>query len=144
MKLAQLSSCFVALTLAGAIAVGCGKKETEPQAVPTPSGTPAAVPADPAPASDAGAAATDAAAPTPVTPTPATPRPSGGNIDGCCAAIAAIKTSGRTSIDKGKAAGAAAACTGIAKRVKDGATSRADGLTQVKSLLQGVSVPECN
>jgi hypothetical protein len=143
MKLAQLPSCFVAVTLAAVLAAGCGKKESDPQAVPTPSGTAAAIPADPAPATDAGAAAaTDAAAPPPVTPV--TPRPSGGNIDGCCAAIAAVKTSGRTSIDKGKAAGASAACPGIAKRVKDGAASRADGLTQVKALLQGVSVPECN
>ena len=142
MKLAQLPSCFVVLTLAGVLAIGCGKKESDAQAVPTPSGTAATVPADPAPAADAGAAATDAAAPPPVTPV--TPRPSGGNIDGCCAAIAAIKTSGRTAIDKGKAAGAAGACPGIAKRVKDGAASRADGLTQIRSLLQGVSVPECS
>jgi hypothetical protein len=144
MKLAQLPSCFVALTLAGVLAAGCGKKESDPQAVPTPSGTAATVPADPAPAAntDAGAAVTDAAAPPPVVPV--TPRPSGGNIDGCCAAISAIKTSGRTSIDKGRAAGAAAACPGIAKRVKDGATSRADGLTQIRALLQGVSVPECS
>ena len=128
------------LTLSGA-ALGCGKKD-EADTVPTSSAAAATVAAE-APDAGAAAAVPDAAAPTPVTPvTPSKPA-GGGNIDGCCAGIAAVKKSGKDASSKNKAAAAAMACPGISKAVKDGKTSRADAMTQIKALLGGVTVPEC-
>ena len=141
----QSTSLVFAVSMLLCSLPGCGKKDGDPDTIPVGSASAAAVAAD---APDAAvAAAPDAAAPTPVTPTPQTnptPKPAGGNIDGCCTAIAAVKKSGRDAASKNKAAAAAMACPGISKRVKDGQTTRADAMTQIKALLSGVVVPECS
>lgn len=126
------------VALAALISVwGCGKKDDAASTAPSATAS-AATPTDTA------AAAT--VAPTPVpqpVPVPTTPKV-GGNIDGCCSGIAAVKSSGKDQASKNKAAAAALACPGISKAVKDGKTSRGDALVQIKSLLGGVTVPECN
>jgi hypothetical protein len=134
---------------------GCGKQETEAVSVNIPLPSAAKVPADvPAnsaapPASAAAAPASAAAAPASASavPAPLTALPTGGgaSIDGCCAALSAVKKSGKTAAVKAKAATAASVCPGIAKLVKEGKTSRSGALTQIKSALVGTTPPpECN
>ena len=151
------AALFAVLALAA-----CKGKEEEPQAVPMPSGTPAAVAADPAPtgaapttgdmptgdAADGGADASAAAvAPTPSpaggsdAPTPKTA--GGGSIDACCSALASMRTTKNASL-KAKVEAAYSVCGGIAKRVKSGETSRAAALTQIRSAMVGQTAPpEC-
>jgi hypothetical protein len=144
-----------------ALALGaCKGKEPEPEAVPVPSGTPAAVTADPAPtgaaptgdapmgdAADGGADAS-AATPTPQAaggsdaPTPKTGG-GGGSIDACCSALDKLRQSKNPNV-KPKAAAAYSVCGGIAQRVKSGETSRSAALTQIRSAMVGTDVPgEC-
>jgi hypothetical protein len=142
------STCLVlaVLTLSSA-PLGCGKKDADPDTIPVGSGAPTAVAAE-TPDAGTAAAVADAAAPTPAQPVNPNPNPKpaaggGGNIDGCCTGIAAVKKSGKDAASKNKASAAAMACPGISKAVKDGKTSRADAMTQIKALLGGVHVPEC-
>ncbi|MFO0758602.1 MAG: hypothetical protein U0359_19065 [Byssovorax sp.] len=120
---------------------GCGKKSEDPQAVPVPSGTAAAVAAD----SGAAASATAPVTAAPTTPVVVNPEVQQQPIDACCAALAAEARSGKSKDAKAKAAQAATICPGIAKLVKSGATTRASALTQIRSALVGVTVPgECH
>jgi len=132
---------FVALVTIGLIGSACGKKDQDPQSIPVGSASAATVAAD-----NPTAAAADAAAPPPVTPpvVTTTPPKTGGNIDGCCAGIAAVKKSGKDAVAKSHAASAALVCPGISKQVTAGTVTRSAALVQIKSLLQGVTVPECN
>ena len=140
----------------------CTQKEADPQAVPVPTGTAAAVTADPGPtgaapttgdppmgdAADGGADASAAAvAPTPPpaggsdAPTPKAA--GGGSIDACCSALGAMRTTKNPSL-KPKVEAAYSVCGGIAKRVKAGETSRSAALTQIRSAMVGSDVPgEC-
>ena len=138
------------LLLGTVLFIGCKDKEP-PAEVPIPTGTPAAVTADPPPTPtatedpDAGApaASTPAATPQPGVAGTATAK-KGESIDACCSALNAVAKSGKTALAKSKAASAAAVCPGIAKLVKDGTTSRSAGLTQIRSALTGFTVPpEC-
>jgi hypothetical protein len=65
-------------------------------------------------------------------------------IDSCCAALAAVKHSGRGGRAKSKASRAAEICPGIAALVRQGRSTRQAALTQIKSALVGSDVPgEC-
>lgn len=140
------------LGLVGAFAASaCKSKESEPVAIPMPSGSAAVVPADSAggapEAQAASAAASASAAPTttaaPAT-APATPVKSGGSVDACCSALAALGRSGKDAAVKSKAKTASMVCSGIAKRVTSGETTRASALTSVRAQLAGVPIPgEC-
>jgi hypothetical protein len=83
-----------------------------------------------------------AAAPTPVAPAAPTYDPK--SLDACCAALDAVKRSGRGVEAKRKSAQADQICPGISKLVRDGKTTRDAGLAQIRSALTGVDVPpEC-
>ncbi len=143
-----------------ALALGaCKGKEPEPEGVPVPTGTPAAVTADPpptgaaptgdAPMGDAADGGADASAATPTpqaaggsdAPTPKTG--GGGSIDACCSALDKLRQTKNTNV-KNKATAAYSVCGGIAQRVKAGETSRSAALTQIRSAMVGTDVPaEC-
>jgi hypothetical protein len=136
------------LLVCGALLLPACKKPSDTSASDSASAAPAAsapaAAATPAPPPPAASPATSAsAAPTP-TPGPVSNLPlPGGSIDACCAALAAA------SRGRGPAAGRAKQameiCPGIAQLVRQGATSRAAGLTQVKSALTGGPIPAaCN
>ncbi|MEZ4296450.1 MAG: hypothetical protein R3B70_15875 [Polyangiaceae bacterium] len=139
------------LILGGLLFTGCKKDEEEPATVPVPTGAEPATTTEAPPAADpsASADAPQASADAPATPTaPAAPATQtvrkGESIDACCSALRAVQKSGKTATAKSKAAAAAAVCPGIAKLVKDGTTSRASGLAQIRSALAGFDVPgEC-
>jgi len=144
----------VALTLlvCGSFALAaCSKKEETTETpilsaappttltpVPTQSGEPEAPPAD----SGAANAAPEPAAPPPAAaPAPATAPKKAESIDACCAALKSIQSSGLPAATKTKAQQASMVCSGIAKLVKDGKTSRASAMTQIRSAMVGASVP---
>jgi hypothetical protein len=104
-------------------------------AAPDPSGSASAAPAD-----TGSAAPADTGAPVATGKAPEKP------IDDCCAALArAAHTSGRGKAAKNAAHRAEEICPGIAALVRQGRTTRASALTQIKSALVGRSVPpQCN
>jgi hypothetical protein len=139
----------------GILAGACKKEEAEPAPLPvqTPSAT--VVAADPVPVASeapAASAAGSAATPTPPAATSAAPAPEpaagaaaqgGATIAPCCKALSAIALkSGKSADTKAKAGTAATVCNRIDKLVKSGKTSRSSALTQVKSGLIGVTVPD--
>jgi len=150
---------LLALALGALALAGCNKKEDAPQAVPVPSApepvkaTPDPQPtaAAPTPTENPGAAA-GAATEAPADPAAAAPtasaavKPTGGgaSIDSCCSALAGIQKSGLPANVKAKAASAASTCAGISKLVKEGKTSRASALAQVRATMGGSAPAECN
>jgi hypothetical protein len=117
------------------------KKEAEPQALPVP--TVAATPESPPTAATAAETAPVAATPPPPPKAIAPVAPA--SIDGCCAALSAVAKSGRGAQAKSKSATAAKICSGVAKLVKEGKTTRPSALTTVRAQLGGVDVPsECH
>lgn len=130
------TSVLLALATAGLLLVGCSKKEEG-------AATTAAASAEP-PAATAAPTPTPAPVPThapPVTTTVVQNQ----SIDGCCGALANAAKSSKDPVAKGKLATQAGVCSGIAPKVKAGATTRASALTQVKSGLAGTTIPpECN
>lgn len=152
-------NALLALALGALALAGCNKKEDAPQAVPVPSAPePVKATPDPQPTT----IPTPAAAPTTVTgsateapagtasaaaaPTTDAPKPTGGgaSIDSCCSALSAIKSSGLPATVKSKAAQAATTCAGISKLVKEGKTSRASALAQIRATMGGSAPSECN
>jgi hypothetical protein len=147
---------LLALSLGALALAGCNKKEEAPQAVPMPS-APEPVKAAPDPQPTGGAANPGAAAgsateapagPAAVAPTASAeaPKPTGGgaSIDGCCSALAGIQKSGLPANVKAKAGSAASTCASISKLVKEGKTSRASALAQVRATMGGSAPSECN
>jgi hypothetical protein len=144
------------LIITGGLLFGSAcSKEEQPQSIPVPSGAPSAAPV----AADTSTAANTAApAPSAVAPavdTAATPQPgintkaqqqAGASIEPCCAALNTMSVlSGKSAESKAKAGAASKACYGIAKLVKDGKTSKAAAMAQIRSSLGDVSPPpECN
>jgi hypothetical protein len=130
--------------LALSLSLSACKKDADPQAVPIPSGT-AAVVAPTGAAEAASAAATVAATPPPAAPPPVAVAPVvHASIDSCCAALSAVSKSGRGKEAKSKSASAAKICSGIAKLVKEGKTTRASAMTSIRAQLSGVDIPsEC-
>jgi len=124
---------------------GCGllvlacKKDADPQAIPVPSG--AAATEVPSAAPEATTTASASAAPTPPPPPVVTQPP----IDGCCSALNSAGNSAKNKNDKDKYQQAAKICSGIAAKVKSGASQRSSALVTIRGQLAGVSVPsECH
>ncbi len=139
----SLKTSLVLLLAGGLTLVACKKKE-ETSATAQSASAPAAT----APAETAPPAASESAPPAATTPPPPAPvaqpapqRP----IDDCCAALAAVRSSGRGREAKQKAATAARICPAIARQVREGRTQRSSALTQIKAQLAGTDVPAaCN
>ncbi|AKT37361.1 hypothetical protein [Chondromyces crocatus] len=132
----------------------CKKDEPEPQTIPLSAGGSAApVAADPAPEATANVAADTAATadalavppPAETATAPATPvRTGGASIEGCCAALRAIGSSGRPADVKTKANTAAKLCNGLNTRVKSGEVTRSSAMVTIKGTLGPVAAPaEC-
>jgi hypothetical protein len=111
--------------------------DPQPTTVPTPAADPTAATGS---AAEAPAAAGTAAA---ATDAPKTGGGGGASIDGCCSALSAIKSSGLPPDVKAKAASAASTCAGISKLVKEGKTSRASALAQIRATMGGTAPSEC-
>jgi hypothetical protein len=148
-------NALLALALGALALAGCNKKEDAPQAVPvptapepvkaTPDPQPTTVPTPAATPTAATGSATEAPAATGTAAATDAPKPTGGgaSIDGCCSALSAIKSSGLPPDVKSKAASAASTCAGISKLVKEGKTSRASALAQIRATMGGSAPSEC-
>jgi hypothetical protein len=142
----------------GLLAGACKKEEAaEPAPIPMQAPSATLVAADPVPvASEApatpapGSAAVAAPTPPPAAAAAPASEPAGGaatqggaTIAPCCKALSAIALkSGKSADTKAKAGTAATVCSRIDKLVKSGKTSRSSALTQVKSGLVDVTVPD--
>jgi hypothetical protein len=130
------TSVLVALATAGLLLAGCSKKDEGAATTAAPSAE--------APVATATAAPTPTPVPThapPVTTTVVQNQ----SIDSCCGALASAAKSSKDPVAKAKLTTQAGVCSGIAPKVKSGATTRSAGLTQVKSGLAGTTIPpECN
>ena len=148
------ASALLLVVTSGLLLTSACKKEEEPQAIPVPSAASAAPMAADTTAPTAAAPTTTAAATPPpnqgANAQPGTPTKqstaAGESIEGCCAALSAMSLlSGKSAESKAKAATSSKICYGIAKHVKDGKTSKAAAMAQIKSSLGGVVPPsECN
>src|SRR6188472_94586 len=97
--------------LIGLVSLAGCKKDTDPQAVPVPSG---AVVAAPPPSAAAEAASASANASASASAAPATPPPvvQQASIDGCCAALASAGKATKSTGDKDKFLQASKICSG--------------------------------
>ena len=139
-----LGSSLVLVALLG----GCKKQETAPDTVKdtsTQDQTPAAPTPAPA-ASSATAASPDGGTSTP----PGTPVPTGSvsqakgaGLEACCSALQSSAASG-TEGQKTRAKQAAQLCQGISALVKQGKTSRAAAMTQLRSAAGGSLPGACH
>lgn len=131
--------CSIVLLVSCGLALAACKKGDDPQAIPVPS---ASVAIAPTPTETAAPTATVSAAPTPPPPPPVVQQ---APIDGCCSALSAASSSAKSKGDKDKLSQAAKICTGIAAKVKTGASQRSSALTTIRSQLGSLPVPgECH
>jgi hypothetical protein len=135
-----MGAALVLLALLGA----CKKEETGPDTVKDTSAKQEPAPAAPAPAASSAAASLDGGASTPVVPTPAGSGTltKGPGLDSCCSALRS-NASSATGPQKARATQAAALCQSISTLVKDGKTSRAGALTQLRSAAGGTLPGAC-
>jgi hypothetical protein len=129
------TSVILVLAFGGLLLGACGKKDGAAGDAPSAS---APVTAAPVASETAAPVETATAAPTP-TPVVTTPKVQE-NIDACCNALQGEAKSGKGTA-KAAAARALTICPGVAKLVREGKTTRASGLTQIRSALVGTSVP---
>jgi hypothetical protein len=136
-----LGSALLLVLLSG----GCKKDESKPDTVKDTSAaqdTSTAAPA-PTPAPTASASTSPDGGPDTATPSSATTAVHGYSIDGCCSALQAqAKTAAATQ--KARAKQAAQLCSSIAGLVKDGRTSHAAALTQLRSAAGGSLPGACH
>ncbi len=126
---------FVLLLCCGLLGLAC-KKDADPQSVPVPSASVVAPP--PSAATETAPTASASAAPTTPPPAPVVTQPP---IDGCCSALNSYGNSAKSKGDKDKYLQAAKICSGIAAKVKSGASQRSSALVTIRSQLSGVNVP---
>jgi hypothetical protein len=133
------------ILILGALALAACKKDADSQAGAGTATSAAPLPPSTGEATAASAMASVTAAPTPPPPPVAAAPVQQASIDACCSALSAVGKSGRGRDAKAKSAQASKVCPGIAKLVKEGKTTRASALTQIKSALVGVDIPsECH
>jgi hypothetical protein len=126
-------SCFIALAL---LALGCGKKESEP-APAAPSASAATVATfEPPPAASSAPVPAETAPPVAA----AAPKPDASQIKACCAALHAAAEKAPPK-DKSTVTNGAMACDGIAKLVAAGKTKHADAITSVHATMKGAALP---
>jgi hypothetical protein len=130
-----LGSSLVLVALLG----GCKKQETAPDTIKdTSTQDQAPAPPTPAPAaSSAASASPDGGTSTPPgTPTGSVAQPKGSGLEACCSALQSSASSG-TEGQKTRAKQAAQLCQGISALVKQGKTSRAAAMSQLRSAAGG-------
>ncbi|MCC6554412.1 MAG: hypothetical protein IT372_15650 [Polyangiaceae bacterium] len=146
------ASALLLIASTGLLLTGACKKDEDPQSIPVPSAAPSAAPVA-ADQVDSSAPAASAAPVAPVAPAatgatqPAAPtKVATESIDACCAALNTMSVfSGKSAEAKSKAGAGAKICNGISKLVKEGKTSKAAAMAQIKAAISGITPPpECN
>lgn len=153
----MIRSTYALVLLCGGLTLAaCGKKDNDAgstssaaataaataTATAAPTATATAAPADtgaPAASDSAAAPPADTASAAPVATTNVVAPQRG--IEDCCAALAAVATSGRGRAAKNRSFRALEVCPGIAAQVRAGRATRSAALTQVRSALVGHPVP---
>ena len=135
-----LGSTLVLIALLG----GCKKDETGPTSVKDTStpDTAAAAPTPAPAASSAAPAGSDSATPTPETPVP-TSQVKGAGLEACCSALQSAASSAPAT-HKARTKQAAQLCQSISALVKQGKTSRAAAMTQLRSAAGGSLPGACH